>query len=44
MRENGIFVAKTHKFKATTDSDDTFNITPNLLERDFTADQTKRLL
>ena len=39
MRENGIFVERTRKFKATTDSDHTFNIAPNLLDRDFTADR-----
>ena len=39
MRENGISVEKTRKFKATTDSDHTFNIAPNLLDRDFKADQ-----
>ena len=39
MRENGIFIERKRKFKATTDSDHTFNISPNLLERDFTADQ-----
>jgi putative transposase len=39
MRENGIFVERKRKFKATTDSDHTFSIAPNLLERDFTADQ-----
>ena len=39
MRETGIFVERTRKCKATTDSDDTFNIAPNLLEHDFTADQ-----
>ena len=39
MRENGIVVERTSKFKATTDSDHTFNIAPNLLERDFTADR-----
>ncbi len=39
MRENGIVVEKTRKFKATTDSHHTFNISPNLLERDFTADR-----
>jgi transposase InsO family protein len=31
MRENGIFVERKRKFKATTDSDHTFNIAPNLL-------------
>jgi transposase InsO family protein len=40
MRENGITVKRTRKFKATTDSDHTFNIAaPNLLDRDFTADR-----
>ena len=39
MRENGISVERTRKFKATTDSDHTFNIAPNLLDRDFKADQ-----
>lgn len=39
MRENGITVERTRKFKATTDSDHKFNIAPNLLDRDFTADQ-----
>jgi putative transposase len=39
MRENGIVVERTRKFKATTDSDHMFNITPNLLDRDFTANQ-----
>lgn len=35
MRENGISVERTRKFKATTDSNHTFNIAPNLLDRDF---------
>lgn len=39
MRKNGIIVERTRKFKATTDSDHTFNIAPNLLDRDFTADR-----
>jgi transposase InsO family protein len=39
MRENGILVERKRKFKATTNSDHRFNIAPNLLERDFTADQ-----
>lgn len=42
MRENGIVVERTRKFKATTDSDHTFNIAPNLLDRDFTADRPNR--
>ena len=37
MRENGIIVERTREFKATTDSDHTFNIAPNLLDRDFGA-------
>ena len=39
MRENGIIVERPQKFKVTTDSDHTFNIALNLLERDFTADR-----
>ncbi len=39
MRENGIVVERTKKFKAMTDSNHTFNIAPNLLDRDFTADR-----
>ena len=39
MRENGIVVERTRKLKATTDSDHTFNIAPNLLDRDFTAER-----
>ena len=39
MRENGIVIERTRKSKATTDSDHRFNIAPNLLEGDFTADQ-----
>ena len=39
MRENGIVVERTRKFKATTDSDHTFSIAPNLQDRDFTADR-----
>ena len=38
MRENGITVEKARNFKATTDSDHTFNIAPNLLDRNFSAD------
>lgn len=39
MRENGIRVERSKKYKATTDSKHVFNIAPNLLNRDFTADQ-----
>ncbi|WP_139279422.1 IS3 family transposase [Roseovarius marisflavi] len=38
MRENGIKVIRTQKYKATTDSNHTFNIAPNLLGQDFLAD------
>ncbi len=31
MRENGIKIIRTQKYKATTDSNHTFNIAPNLL-------------
>ncbi len=37
MRQNGIFVVRTRKHKVTTDSNHTFNIAPNLLDRDFHA-------
>ena len=39
MRDNGVVVERTRKSKATTDTDHTFNIAPNLLSRDFTADR-----
>ena len=39
MRQNGITVERTHKFKATTDSNHTFNIAPNLLDEDFIAEK-----
>ena len=38
MRQNGISVIRTRKHKVTTDSNHKFNITPNLLDRDFNAD------
>ena len=38
MRENGIKIIRTQKYKATTDSNHTFNIAPNLLDQDFSAD------
>lgn len=38
MRENSILVKRNKKFKATTDSNHSFNIAPNLLNRDFHAD------
>jgi transposase InsO family protein len=38
MRENGIKIIRTQKYKATTDSNHPFNIAPNLLDQDFSAD------
>lgn len=38
MRQNGISVVRTREHKLTTDSEHEFNIAPNLLDRDFTAD------
>ncbi len=38
MRQNGISVIRTRKHKVTTDSDHKFNIAPNLLDRNFSAD------
>jgi len=37
MRDNGIKIIRTQKYKATTDSNHAFNITPNLLDQDFSA-------
>ena len=37
MRQNGIQVIRTRKFKGTADSDHAFNIAPNLLRQDFRA-------
>ena len=37
MRQNGIRIVRTRKFKLTTDSDHACNIAPNLLQQDFTA-------
>jgi transposase InsO family protein len=37
MRQNGIRVVRSRKFKRTTDSDHAFNIAPNLLQQDFSA-------
>jgi putative transposase len=38
MGENGIKIIRTQKYKATTDSNHTFNIAPDLLDQDFSAD------
>lgn len=42
MRQNGISVVRTRKHKVTTDSDHKFNIAPNLLGRDFTANASNQ--
>lgn len=42
MRENAIVVKRNKKFKATTDSNHSFNIAPNLLDRDFFAEQSNQ--
>jgi transposase InsO family protein len=39
MRQNNISVIRTRKHKVTTDSNHKFNIAPNLLDRNFTADR-----
>ena len=38
MRESGIKVVRSQKHKVTTDSNHAFNIVPNLLDQDFSAD------
>lgn len=42
MRSNGNAVKRNRKFKATTDSNHNFNIAPNMLDRDFSADLPNR--
>lgn len=37
MRDNGIRVERSKKYKATTDSNHSFDIAPNLLDGDFSA-------
>ena len=37
MRDNGIKIIRTQKYKATTDSNHAFNIAPNLLDQNFSA-------
>ncbi|WP_154665063.1 IS3 family transposase [Leisingera daeponensis] len=39
MRENGIRIERSKRYKVTTDSNHAFNIAPNLLNRDFRADR-----
>ena len=41
MHEKRILVKRNRKFKATTDSNQSFNIAPNLLNRDFLTDRPK---
>jgi transposase InsO family protein len=42
IRENRIVLERARKFKATLDSDYTFNIAPNLLDRNFHAPEPNR--
>lgn len=42
MRENGIRVERSKKYKVTTESNHAFNIAPNLLNRDFRAELPKQ--
>lgn len=42
MRENGIRVERSEKYKVTTDCNYAFNIAPNLLNRDFAANEANR--
>jgi transposase InsO family protein len=44
MRENGIVAIRTRKYKATTDSNHTLAVAPNLLDRDFSATAPNRKL
>ena len=39
LRQNGISVVRTRKHKVTTDSNHKFNSAPNLLDRNFTANE-----
>ena len=42
MRENGIRIERSKKYKVTNDSNHAFNIAPDLLNRDVCADQPNR--
>ena len=44
LRQNGISVVRTRKHKVTTDSNHKFNIAPNLLDRNFTANEPNQKL
>jgi len=37
MRDNGIKIIRTQKYRATPDSNHAFNIAPNLLDQNFSA-------
>jgi putative transposase len=39
MRDNGIKIIRTQKYKATMDGNHTFDIAPNLLDQGFSADR-----
>src|SRR5690606_27201039 len=39
MRQNNIYAVRTRKYKVTTDSSHTFNIAPNLLDQNFSANK-----
>ena len=39
MRQNDVSVIRTRKHKVTIDSNHKFNIAPNLLDRNFTANE-----
>ena len=42
MRQNGVTVVRTREYKVTTDSNHSFNIAPNLLNRNFSADRVNQ--
>ena len=42
IQQNGILFFRTRKYKVIIDSNHKFNITPNLLDYDFTADRANQ--
>jgi hypothetical protein len=44
MSENGISGKRNRIFKAITDSNENYNIAPNLLNRGFSTDRSKQTL
>ena len=42
MRSNGIKIIRSRKLKATTDSNHAFNVAPNPLDKNFSADATNQ--